>query len=308
MSPAINYYGKNSMQLALNKRWMAFTLCVFGFAIWLSLSHGTAKMLSEVAVLDVIGEGSIVLLTLGWIIAALASRPPGNVTTQLVVGLNCFMFTAMLDLLDEFEHYSEASTWLSMIESVPAGIGMLIMSYALYGWHLEQRALNQQLRRREWDYRSYQQIDDITHLYRADYWRARFADWQQLQQSGHVIVLDINDFSRFNRMYGQKEGDRFLKEVAQLLTMNIREQDLACRYAGDRFVLLMPGLTHNEAQEISRELQACIRHVAFRCNSQTTAIFTSARTVFSPVNEKTDITGLLRYLNRQLDDMHTDAA
>lgn len=296
------------MQFINHRIWAVMTALIFASAIGLNVLHGHPKAMAEIELLDVLGEGSIVLLTLGWIVAALASRPPGKVTTLLILGLNCFMFTAMLDLLDEFQHYNAMSTWLSMIESLPAGVGMVIMSVALHGWHLEQKALNQQLRRREWDYRSHERIDEITHLYRGDYWRERVEAWQQCQQSGFVIVIDINDFSRFNRLYGQSEGDRFLKEVGQLLVMNIREIDLACRYAGDRFVLLMPRITVAEAEEIKQQLCNSIRHVAFRCNRQTTAIFTSARAVSAAVCSETDIDHLLRQLNCQLDEMHIDAA
>ena len=67
-----------------------------------------------------------------------------------------------------------------MIESYPAAVGMVVMTAALYQWHLEQRALNLQLRRREWDYRDHDKIDPITQLYRAEYWKEQIQKLQQI--------------------------------------------------------------------------------------------------------------------------------
>jgi len=52
----------------------------------------------------------------------------------------------------------------------------------------------------------------------------------------------VVNFSFVNRQYGIVEGDRILREIAHLLLMNIRKTDLVCRYAGDRFVILLPNI------------------------------------------------------------------
>jgi hypothetical protein len=75
------------------------------------------------------------------------SRPSGKVTNLLVIGLSLVTFSAILDLFDEFMAPISAINWISLFESIPAAIGMFVMTYALYLWHLEQLALNQQLER-----------------------------------------------------------------------------------------------------------------------------------------------------------------
>ncbi len=117
---------------------------------------------------------------------------------------------------------------------------MVVMTAALYQWHLEQRALNLQLRRREWDFRDHDAIDPITQLYRAEYWKTQINKLQQSGKSAVIAIIDINNFSLFNQKHGYTEGDRYLHDIAQLVIMNLRQQDLACRYAGDRFAILMP--------------------------------------------------------------------
>ncbi len=139
----------NSTQFRHHKLWLAFTFCVVALAVCLAFMFGNAKESTVISGLDIVGEGSIAFLTLAWMLAALASRPPGKVTSLLTVGLGFFLFSVSLDFLDEFFHYPEEAYWLSMIESYPAAVGMVVMTAALYQWHLEQRALNLQLRHRE---------------------------------------------------------------------------------------------------------------------------------------------------------------
>jgi len=164
-----------------------------------------------------------------------------------------------------------------MIESYPAAVGMVVMTAALYQWHLEQRALNLQLRRREWDYRDHDKIDPITQLYRAEYWKEQIHKLQQVNKTAVLAIIDINNFSVFNQQYGYAEGDRYLHEIAQLVVMNLRQNDLACRYAGDRFAILLPDVSPTQADIIINEIKVSIQHLAFRHNLNANAIYTTAR-------------------------------
>ncbi|HAM20066.1 MAG TPA: GGDEF domain-containing protein, partial [Alteromonas macleodii] len=264
----------NSTQFRHHKLWLAFTFCVVALAVCLAFIFGNAKESTVISGLDIVGEGSIAFLTLAWMLAALASRPPGKVTSLLTIGLGFFLFSVSLDFLDEFFHYPEEAYWLSMIESYPAAVGMVVMTAALYQWHLEQRALNLQLRRREWDFRDHDAIDPITQLYRAEYWKTQINKLQQSGKSAVIAIIDINNFSLFNQKHGYTEGDRYLRDIAQLVIMNLRQQDLACRYAGDRFAILMPDVSPMQADVILSDIKVSIQHLAFRHSRNANAIYT----------------------------------
>lgn len=259
------------------------SLAMLILAFFLSLSHGTLKPTEEVEFMDVVGEGSVVIFALVWIVAAIASRPPGTVTNLMVAGLNCFAFTAILDFLDEVFSYSAAADWLSMLESLPAAFGMVIMSLGLVAWHNEQKALNKQLQRREWAYRNHNQIDEVTQLYMADYWCERVDELRRSGERASALMLDINGFSSFNDNHGYGEGNRFLQEIARLLVMHVRESDLVCRYAGDRFIVLLHGLHHNGAQNIAEDIETSVHHLAFKSGVNTTAVFQSVRTAVTQI-------------------------
>ncbi|MDY6883365.1 MAG: diguanylate cyclase [Pseudomonadota bacterium] len=298
----------NTTQFRHHTWWLAFTVSIVAIAISLALFLGNPKQSADISGLDIVGEGSIVLLTLAWILAALASRPPGKVTSLLVFGLGFFLFSATLDFLDEFLCYPDDAHWISMIESYPAAVGMVVMTAALYQWYLEQRALNLQLRRREWDYRDHDKIDPITQLYRAEYWKEQIQKLQQFNKSAVLAIIDINNFSLFNQQYGYTEGDRYLHEIAQLLVMNLRQHDLACRYAGDRFAILLPDVSPTQADIIIDEIKASIQHLAFRHQLNTNAIYTSARSTHVTLLPNQTLSTVLNAMLTELERPQKSAA
>jgi diguanylate cyclase (GGDEF)-like protein/PAS domain S-box-containing protein len=55
-----------------------------------------------------------------------------------------------------------------------------------------------------------------------------------------VIILDLDHFKHFNDTFGHEAGDTLLKELGMLLQTNIRGEDIACRYGGEEFTLILP--------------------------------------------------------------------
>jgi putative two-component system response regulator len=64
-------------------------------------------------------------------------------------------------------------------------------------------------------------------------------------ESFAIALVDVDGFLTYNRRYGYLDGDRILKEIGAVLERSIRQVDLAARYSGDVFALL---LTHSDSQ------------------------------------------------------------
>jgi diguanylate cyclase (GGDEF)-like protein/PAS domain S-box-containing protein len=60
------------------------------------------------------------------------------------------------------------------------------------------------------------------------------------QLSLGVIMLDVDDLKRFNDTWGHAAGDASLRLLGDLLLDHVRGEDIACRYGGDEFILILP--------------------------------------------------------------------
>jgi len=57
-----------------------------------------------------------------------------------------------------------------------------------------------------------------------------------------LMMMDIDHFKQVNDTYGHQGGDEVLKALAQLLTDSVRASDVACRYGGEEFLLVLPNM------------------------------------------------------------------
>jgi len=75
-----------------------------------------------------------------------------------------------------------------------------------------------------------------------------------------VLFVDFNRFKQINDAYGHDVGDLVLQELAQRLRQGARALDIAARYAGDEFVILLDTVEHRREGEVARQhLEATLR-------------------------------------------------
>ncbi|MBF0337634.1 MAG: diguanylate cyclase [Nitrospirae bacterium] len=76
-----------------------------------------------------------------------------------------------------------------------------------------------------------------------------------------VIMVDIDHFKRFNDTFGHEAGDAVLRELGIFLKKNIRSGDIACRYGGEEFALIMPDASLDVALQRADILREGIKHI-----------------------------------------------
>ncbi|SDA35536.1 diguanylate cyclase [Sphingomonas sp. NFR15] len=77
-------------------------------------------------------------------------------------------------------------------------------------------------------------------------------------------MIDVDHFKRFNDKHGHDAGDAVLRAVGEALKRSIRSEDLAFRYGGEEFLLLMPGLGVADARVRAEDIRARIANLAVR--------------------------------------------
>lgn len=76
-----------------------------------------------------------------------------------------------------------------------------------------------------------------------------------------VIMLDLDHFKRFNDTYGHQAGDGLLQTLGKFLETQVRQEDIACRYGGEEFVLIMPEASLDVAQQRAEEIRREVPHL-----------------------------------------------
>ncbi|MBU3112708.1 GGDEF domain-containing protein [Clostridium lacusfryxellense] len=65
-----------------------------------------------------------------------------------------------------------------------------------------------------------------------------------------ICFADIDDFKKINDSFGHNQGDELLKNIGNILRLNIRKVDTVFRIGGDEFVIIFPNTTIEEAKTI----------------------------------------------------------
>ena len=78
-----------------------------------------------------------------------------------------------------------------------------------------------------------------------------------------VLITDIDRFKQVNDTYGHDAGDEVLKEFASRIRSTVRGADLACRYGGEEFVVVMPDTSSEIAAAVAERLRAAVETMPF---------------------------------------------
>lgn len=86
-----------------------------------------------------------------------------------------------------------------------------------------------------------------------------FNEARQQDRELSCIMCDIDHFKSVNDRYGHAAGDQVIKMVSAILQKNSRESDLAGRYGGEEFCIVLPGLTIKQAAGIAGRIRLAVR-------------------------------------------------
>jgi len=153
--------------------------------------------------------------------------------------------------------FSVAFLGLSLAVRALIGLVLLFTAHMLYQ-HYRLRKTQRSLAEHQIQaevFRRMAIVDQLTGLYNRRFAEQRLAaEIARSERRGHsliVVLLDLDNFKHINDNYGHAAGDFALKSFAELLSRSTRGSDLAVRWGGDEFMLL---LLDCELDQLSRVL------------------------------------------------------
>lgn len=115
--------------------------------------------------------------------------------------------------------------------------------------------------------------DGLTGLYNRRFLEEYIEQEQaQIQRDGSaydIMMIDIDFFKLVNDTYGHDAGDIVIKSLADILKASIRESDMAIRYGGEEFLILLRHSTHEATMRIASKIHASFKEKKFSFDNET---------------------------------------
>lgn len=109
--------------------------------------------------------------------------------------------------------------------------------------------------------------DNLTKLYTRSALDDKFIEYHQYaleNNSGYsIILLDIDHFKSINDYYGHLAGDQVLSELGEIILRQISSKDIAGRYGGEEFLVILPDADREMALKIGTQIQKELKNINF---------------------------------------------
>ncbi|MBL7158613.1 MAG: sensor domain-containing diguanylate cyclase [Candidatus Omnitrophica bacterium] len=133
--------------------------------------------------------------------------------------------------------------------------------------------------------------DSLTGLFVHSYFKERLRDetGRSLRSGAEfsLIMLDLDDFKKFNDQYGHRVGDLILKHVTSTLKAFFKKEAVICRYGGEEFAVILPHCDKDEALKLAENLRKKIESSPLTIRKKTIKIAASIGIASLPLEAKT---------------------
>jgi diguanylate cyclase (GGDEF)-like protein/PAS domain S-box-containing protein len=120
--------------------------------------------------------------------------------------------------------------------------------------------------------------DPLTGLFNRRYLEETLSRELHRAQRGNsplcVAMLDLDHLKHFNDSFGHGAGDSLLRELGQVLREKLRKSDIACRYGGDEFVLVLPDSSVADTQQRVEQIRVLVKELQIRHGEQLVGMMT----------------------------------
>ncbi|MEK7441002.1 MAG: sensor domain-containing diguanylate cyclase, partial [Chloroflexota bacterium] len=205
----------------------------------------------------------------------------------------------VISVQDFKREYAFTPADIRLLTTIAANVGIAIQNAQLYEAtqqrEAEVRQANEQLRLQLAEIEALQaQLreqairDPLTGLFNRRY-LVETLDREVAQASRastplSIIMIDLDHFKSINDTYGHKAGDMMLQTLGTLLAAKTRDGDIACRYGGEEFVIVLPGASLNIAQRRAEQVRSTFQELRLTYGGHILSATLSAGVAEFPLN------------------------
>jgi len=131
----------------------------------------------------------------------------------------------------------------------------------------ERNSAMQKLRESEQRYQELSITDGLTKIFNSrQLYSTLHTEIERSKRYDHpltVLMLDIDDFKKYNDTYGHLEGDKVLVRFAEIIQECLRQSDSAYRYGGEEFAVILPVTTGEQGVTAAERVRSALRNEVF---------------------------------------------
>lgn len=181
---------------------------------------------------------------------------------------------------NNIQHLQQTATMLA--ESVYAAywiLTIIVIFFAIFGyqaflhWSDSLKRTAQELRTTNATLELLSRTDPLTGLFNRRTWEQlidmEFQQAVKTARPGTLILMDVDNFKFINDTYGHPAGDEVLRDIAGILKQQKRNTDIAGRYGGEEFILILPNTDRDEALKLAERLRCLFEKSRITIDQQT---------------------------------------
>jgi diguanylate cyclase (GGDEF)-like protein/PAS domain S-box-containing protein len=203
----------------------------------------------------------------------------------------------------QFEDDHAGATFLNSLYPVFDGQGK-IQNLAYFSRDITaQRQIEQELRESEKRYKELSITDDLTKLYNSRHFytslQLEMERASRYHRSLALLMIDIDDFKRFNDTHGHQAGDKALAKTGAAIRNALREADSGYRYGGEEFAVILPETVGPGAVELAERIRKELAVMPLSLKAKT-RLFITASIGVSELQVKDTLSEFIRRADKNL--------
>jgi diguanylate cyclase (GGDEF)-like protein/PAS domain S-box-containing protein len=178
------------------------------------------------------------------------------------------MIKGAFEAEDFFPHFGESGKWIFFTAApLKNSSGQIIGAIETLQDVTSRKLAEEALRDSECRHRELSITDSLTGLFNSRHFFNRATE--EVERSNRygsplsMVLLDVDNFKRFNDTYGHLEGDHVLSGLADVIRHEIRGIDSAYRYGGEEFIIIFPETEPDEARIVAERLRLSFEKTIF---------------------------------------------